>query len=322
MAGDDPAGPARGGVAGTVCVAAAIDSQLAVGIRRAVSHRAPNRPEIVSPMNALPANLRRVLRPVRRGLRMSLNRLRRRLGLLGEDWQEALPAELQFWQRALSDPAKNWVLSEYQQRMDPNLELQEELKALVDAPPGATVRILDVGAGPLTSVGKKWSGRRVELYPIDPLAGEYGRLLQQLNLRPPVLTQVGHGERLREQFEENFFDLACASNSLDHSYDPLRAIEEMLRVVKPGASVYLWHFAQVGLREGYHGLHQWNFDIQNGELTLSDGRGRRHRLGDIFSGRAQVTCEWAEYTGCPVVIGTLRKHRPDPGVAANGGPGR
>jgi SAM-dependent methyltransferase len=273
-------------------------------------------------MNALAENLRRVLRPVRRELRTALNRVRRRLGLLGEAWQEALPAELQFWQRALSDPSRHWLVSEYRERMDPNLELQPELQALIDAPAGAVVRILDVGAGPLTKVGKKWSGRTVQLYPVDPLAEQYRAMLQQLNLQPPVLTQLGHGERLREQFQDNSFDLACASNSLDHSYDPLRAIEQMVSVVKPGASVYLWHFAQVGLREGYHGLHQWNFDIQNGELTLSDGRGTRHELGKIFAGRAQVTCEWTQYTGCPVVIGKLRKLPPDPTVATKGGHAR
>jgi SAM-dependent methyltransferase len=260
-------------------------------------------------VSGLPKHLREALRNIRHGARDCSNRLLRWLGLLGEDWREALPEELQFWERALSDPAKNWVISEFRERMDPDLELQPELKVIIDAPPGAVVRLLDVGAGPLTRLGKKWDGRTLQLYPVDPLAEEYQTLLARLNIHPPILTQVGHGEKLTEQFEKDSFDLAYASNSLDHSYDPLLAIEQMFSVIKPGASVYLWHFAKVGLQEAYHGLHQWNFDIEHGKLLLSDGRGTCHELGKIFHGRAGVTCEFTSFTGSTVVVGRLRKHR-------------
>ena len=95
------------------------------------------------------------LRSIRNKFRRSSTRLLRRLKVIGEDWDEALPEELQFWERALADPEKNWLASEYRERLDPDLELQSDLKALIAAAEGAVVRILDVGAGPLTRIGKK-----------------------------------------------------------------------------------------------------------------------------------------------------------------------
>ena len=129
--------------------------------------------------------------------------------------------------QALKEEGRYWVQAEYQRRMDPQLDLQEDLKGLMQAPPGAVVRILDVGAGPLTNVGKRWEGRTVELVPVDPLASEYKAILMRLKLRPPVLTEPADGENLVEKFEKNSFDLVCAYNSLDHSQDPLKAIQQM-----------------------------------------------------------------------------------------------
>jgi SAM-dependent methyltransferase len=229
-------------------------------------------------------------------------RILRLTGFLGNEWQEALPEELQFWQGALKDG-----LSTYEWRLDPDLELQADLKRLIDAPPGALVQILDVGAGPLSTVGKKWEGRTVRLIPIDPLAVEYRTMLTRLKIQPPIFTEAGHGEKLLEKFPENYFDIAYASNSLDHSYDPLLAIRQMFAVVKPEGSVYLWHFANVAVAEGYAGLHQWNFDIKNGDMILSNGRGVRYSLAAEFKNVSTLKCEFQSFRENKAVVCTLKK---------------
>src|SRR6266516_646804 len=101
----------------------------------------------------------------------------RRLGFLKGDWAVGLPGELKFWESALKDPGRKWDPGEYRDRTDPDLELQAELKRLIPAAPGDKVRILDVGAGPLTRLGKRWSGREVEIVAVDPLAREYETML-------------------------------------------------------------------------------------------------------------------------------------------------
>ena len=277
---------------------------LACGRTRVVLH-------VVKTMNLIGIkSMRCVLRPVPRALRELRHRVLRLAGLIGGDWDQGLPEELRFWEEALKEEGCHWIRSEYQERMDPHLELQEELKRLIPAPAGAVVRLLDVGAGPLTRLGKRWEGRTLQLYPLDPLAEEYEALLARLNLRPPVLTRTGHGERLTEEFEKNFFDLAYASNSLDHSYDPLLAIRQMFAVVKPMCYVYLWHFATVGLAEGYQGLHQWNFDIKHGDMILSDGRSRRYSLAGEFKGTGELECEFQKFGKLKVVVGKLKKVSP------------
>jgi SAM-dependent methyltransferase len=204
--------------------------------------------------------------------KQSCYQILRRLGFVGQEWNQGLRDELQAWEGMLENNGRNWFASEYEARLNPNAELQDEYKRLITAPSGGPpVRLLDVGAGPLTSLGKKWEGRTLHLFPIDPLADEYNALLARLGLRPPVPTQPGRGEELLKLFEKNSFDLALASNSLDHSYDPLLVIRHMLTLVKPAGYVYLVHFTNEAVAAGYSGLHQWNFSIKRGDMILSDG---------------------------------------------------
>src|SRR5688572_17617080 len=197
----------------------------------------------------------------------------RKLGWLGSSWEQGVSGELRFWESALKDPAENWCKETFRFRTDPEALLQKEIQDLFSNHEG-TFRILDVGAGPLSSLGKRFPGRQVELVAIDPLAQAYDRLLGELNLAPPVRTVFGEAEQLKGMFAPASFDLAYASNSLDHCRDAVKAITEMLHVVKPGGVVYLWHFANEGHAERYSGLHQWNFDVRDGDFTIGDGRAK------------------------------------------------
>jgi len=232
----------------------------------------------------------------------------RRFGNLGQEWDKGLPEELQSWEFMLKDNGRNWMASEYQSRLDPETELQDEYKRLIDARPGSPpLRLLDVGAGPLTSLGKKWDGRTLRLFPIDPLAREYTDLLNRLGLRAPTPSQPGQGEQLLDLFEKNSFDFALASNSLDHSRDPMQVIHHMISVVKPHCYVFLGHFANEAVTAGYTGLHQWNFSIRHGDMILSDGRKCSYSLRKEFDGVASLECESQQWFGRAAVIGKLKK---------------
>src|SRR5258708_27206276 len=99
-------------------------------------------------------SVREYARQARRVLRRSRKKVLRRLGLLKGDWQSGLSDELKFWEWSLKDDGRNWDPGEWRNAMDPNLDLQEELKELIPAGPGSVIRILDVGSGPLTRVGE------------------------------------------------------------------------------------------------------------------------------------------------------------------------
>jgi SAM-dependent methyltransferase len=246
-----------------------------------------------------------MLRAAYKLIRRWATRTRRRFGWIGGSWAEGLPEESNFWRFALTNPSRYWSAEAFRFRMDSNAPLQPELCALFANHVG-TFRILDVGAGPLTSLGKRWLGHDVEITPIDPLAPEYDALLADLNLVAPVRTKAGTAEKLDEAFAPNQFDLAYASNALDHAHDPVASIAQMLRVVKPGGCVYLWHFANEGLTESYAGLHQWDFDVRDGDFLISNGR-RKCSLQERFGSEAVVTTEQTRAYGKRVVIGILRK---------------
>lgn len=252
--------------------------------------------------------LRKLYRKIRLGLTQSRAHRKRQAGeLAAVDWESGLVEENDFWTKALSDPARNWDLNEFRERTNPQFELQPELRALIPAPEGATVRILDVGAGPLTRIGKTWPGRRLDIIATDPLAEKYNTLVKQLQVPQLVPVIIAHAEKLLETFPKDHFDLAYASNCLDHSYDPVLAIRQMVAVVKPGHCAYLWHFANVGKAERYTGLHQWNFDVVGGEFTVSDGRAVRSLNAELVS-QASIECETIRAFDNPVIIARVKKN--------------
>lgn len=246
----------------------------------------------------LPESFRKTIRPAR-------IRVMRRLGLLGEEWQKGTLSEVDFWRMALADGGRAWHPELLAERLDPLKPLQEDICKTLD-PSLTKIRILDVGAGPLTNVGKTWGNRTIEIVPVDPLAEEYDGLLAEIAMNPPVRTKKAFAESLTESFEKNTFDLSYASNSLDHALDPLKAIREMLAVTKPGGHVYLWHFRNVGEQEAYADLHQWNFDIADGDMTIGNGK-TSGKLSQLLGNTVTVKADLIVWRGSEVVATVIKK---------------
>jgi SAM-dependent methyltransferase len=139
----------------------------------------------------------------------------------------------------------------------------------------------------LTLLGKRWPERVVHIAAVDPLADEYNRMLDACGVVPHIRTQRGEVERLSELFAPDQFDLVYMRNALDHSYDPLLGIRQMLSVVKPGGWVYLHHAVNEGENEKYHGMHQWNFTDEAGEFIMWNHRDRVS-VNTALRGQAQV----------------------------------
>ena len=75
-------------------------------------------------------------------------------------------------------------------------------------------------------------------------------------------------------------------NSLDHSFDPLRGLQELLYICKVGGKIILQHAENEAVNQKYSGLHQWNLSLQNEEKSFVIWSGNEHY--DI--------CEW--FFGC------------------------
>jgi hypothetical protein len=107
--------------------------------------------------------------------------------------------EVDFWTRWFGTKGLHWP-DDYRRRLDPEAELDEPL--IVDrlGDLGEEVAILDVGAGPLTALGKTYPGKTLRITPVDPLAPEYDKLLDEFGVDPPVRTIFCPGEGLLDRF--------------------------------------------------------------------------------------------------------------------------
>jgi SAM-dependent methyltransferase len=244
-------------------------------------------------VSSLVASLRRWVRRHERLRRLagrivgSVSGLRTRGLSVRDRWARAIPYESTFWDDWLATHAFGDE-EQYLARIDPNAPISDRI--LVDrleAIPSRTVRILDVGAGPLTTIGKTYPGKTLAITAIDPLAEDYDALLVRAGVTPPVRTESAHGELLLESFEHSSFDIAHAANALDHCYDPMLVIRNMLEVVKPGRYVVLLHHRNEAEAKDYLGLHQWNFDVRARRLVLWN-RERAHDVGGELGDAAEV----------------------------------
>jgi hypothetical protein len=133
----------------------------------------------------LPSSLRAPLRAL--GLRTPAGR---RLLWRGK----GVDHEIDFWTRWFTTKGLHWP-DDYRRRLDPDSQLDEPLIIERLAGLGEEVAILDVGAGPLTILGKRYPGKSLRITPVDPLAREYDRLLAEFGVVPPIRTDFCPGER-------------------------------------------------------------------------------------------------------------------------------
>jgi SAM-dependent methyltransferase len=189
------------------------------------------------------------------------------------DRHSGLAAEIDFWRywlesKALGDTAN------YEYRLQPDAPIRGFYAELIDQLDSEVIEILDVGSGPLTTIGRTYPGKTIHLTAVDPLADAYNELLTEKGLVAPVKPLPIMGEELTTRFSPGSFDLVMAVNSLDHTENPVKVIQEMIQVCKPGGMVGLVHREKEGLNQNYRDLHQWNFYLSGEHLTVS---GRRYR---------------------------------------------
>ncbi len=237
-------------------------------------------------------------------------------------WNQGIGSEIRFWEEWIGKLAQDRSITD---RLDESRPLQPTLCSLLaqarPAPSAPPLEVLDLGSGPLTSLGRIWPGHPVRITAADPLAAHDNAALDRGHIVPLSRPVEAQAEKLETVFQESSFDLVTAINSLDHSYDPLRAIRQAVRVVKPGHFVLLANERNEGENEAYAGLHQWNFAVENGAFVLWSKAGR-HNVTEALKGVADVTCELSQtrefVDSDDVLVVRIRKHEaaPAPSVPA------
>jgi len=220
-------------------------------------------------------------------------------------WETGKSSELKFWAAWLSSGGLGWP-DDYRQRQDPQTPLAPHLSRLALSFKGPRIRVLDVGAGPLTRLGKVVPGRVLELTAVDAMALDYDRLLARAGVTPLVRSRPLESERLTERLPRDHFDLSYAVNTLDHSIDPILCIDGMIAVTRPGGLIVLEHASDEAERERYEGFHQWNLRREGDDLIVWRV-GSRRSVRAATAHRASVV-ELGEDPETAYAV--LRKHLP------------
>lgn len=203
-------------------------------------------------------------------------------------WEAGIKSQVRFWDMWFETKGLRWP-EEYKKRFDPNLLLQSKVCDLL--PNQNQFTILDVGAGPLTILGKKCDGKSVIIKAIDPLADEYDILLKKYKIDPLIRTEKLDAEKLDNKYLSGTFDLVYAKNSIDHSYDPEHAILQMIKVVKSGCFVLLEHANNEAENQNYLGFHQWNFSMSDEENFLISNKNSFVNMTEKYDDICDIVCE-------------------------------
>jgi hypothetical protein len=146
---------------------------------------------------------------------------------------------------------------------------------------------LDVGSGPFPFLGRT-STKNIQLTAVDYLAESYYKLYNQYNVYPPTIPIALDASELSLNFQHNSFDIVYARNSIDHTYNPIKCIQEMVNV--SNKYVILEHKINEGIVENYHGLHNWNFFIKNSKFYISNKCGDEICVNDLLP-TSTINCQ-------------------------------
>lgn len=128
--------------------------------------------------------------------------------------RRALTDEVAFWRSLFDRTNRNErFLDLFHGRVWAERPFQPHLQKLAQhLPAGSTVRVLDVGSGPVSHVGTLSDRWRVQITAVDPLATEYIALCKEFGLtrRNGVVEHAVEAETLTESFAEESLTLFIA----------------------------------------------------------------------------------------------------------------
>jgi hypothetical protein len=190
-----------------------------------------------------------------------------------QDWKNLVDVELSHWNHVFykyTTDTNSYLHQYVKKRLDIELPLHKNVQSLVDLIDKIEITILDVGSGPVPFLGRK-STKNIKLTAVDYLAKNYYELYNQYNVYPPTIPLPIDASELSLTFKNNSFDIVYARNSIDHTFNPIKCIQEMVNV--SNKYVILEHKINEGMIENYQGLHNWNFFIKDSEFYIGNKYG-------------------------------------------------
>lgn len=202
-------------------------------------------------------------------------------------WLSGLESEIEYWKLFMEEKG-GISFHGYETTISSHrhFELEEDIPS---ESYGSVYRFLDVGSGPFSRCGRITDKVNLDALSVDPLAAPYNALKKQNGIDNGIKLETGFVELLAKKFEKNTFDMVHMSNSLDHSFDAVYGIFQLLYICKIGGRVILRHSENEAEKAKYGGLHQWNLSLHNEENTFLIWRNdQQYNIPELFREYADV----------------------------------
>ncbi len=187
-------------------------------------------------------------------------------------WDFDLNSEDFFWRRSFHE------LYIKDQRIPPYSSIAVESKKSIQLALGRIekefeppYRCIDVGCGPTSQFFTEDLKNRkdLEILTVDPLAETYNHLHIKYKTKYDIKCLMGYGEKLTELFPENHFHLVYSQNAIDHSQSPEDFFKKSYQILIKGGYLVLYGFIKEGTAARWLGLHQWDIEVEKGQLLLT-----------------------------------------------------
>lgn len=215
-----------------------------------------------------------------------------------DEYLKLLDTEVRFWQKWFSTNGMHWP-EDFSNRLNPASELSDALKKFV---PNHNVKILDVGSGPITVLGRNMDGKQLNIIATDILADEYMAMYDAFGIDKATAPLKVAAEELSQFFKHRKFDFIHAQNSIDHCFNPFEAIRQMLAVLKTNGTIYLRHEVCEAENENYTGIHQWNFELRKNGFAIWNKEVKKY-LTDVIP---EIDVDATQADGYVVTVITKR----------------
>lgn len=195
-----------------------------------------------------------------------------------QTWLNGIVDEIWFWDTYIA--REGWIWKKgFKDTI--SYERKFALESYLDAECENTI-LLDVGSGPFSTCGSQTEVTNLELHAVDPLAAVYKNIKKRYGIRTKIQPEFAMVERLNEKYDTNTFDIVHMRNALDHSFNPVLGLLQLLRVCKIGGKVILCHRDNEAAYERYVGFHQWNLQVE-GENSFYIWRGnKKFDVSELF----------------------------------------
>jgi len=173
-----------------------------------------------------------------------------------------LGTEMAYWDSMIKHKDPDWVMEDICE------EISDLVKIMV--PP---VRILELGPGPRSRLTTGYDKGLYDLVAVDPLANDF---IKHLGGRD-FLVQ-GTGEDMWQRFQPESFDIAYASNVLDHTSNPQLCMNHLVYLTKVGGYIIIQGNINEGTRTDWQGLHKYDIWIDGENLICKTQHGKPFKL--------------------------------------------